>query len=166
MLPLPMFKKDQLPQQAPSCPIADHCPFINDFSVKTAMPIPTEALSKEHPRLLKQPANSYSYGSLIGIPTDKGMEFLKAEEIIRCEGCHRCTKVFTEFGEIISAYNVGEFGKLLCASGFFACHKSHLINLRYLRSYCTEGIITLRDGSRVPLARRRREAFLEQVQHL
>jgi two-component system, LytTR family, response regulator len=101
--------------------------------------------------------------NLIGIPTMEGAEFLKVGEIIRCEGLQRLTKVYTERGVIISSYNIGEFGKLLCPYGFFAPHKSHLINLQYLLRYHVEGSITLRDGSRVPLARRRRGAFLEGV---
>lgn len=104
--------------------------------------------------------------SLIGIPTTDGMEFLKAKEIIRCEGMQRLTKVFTVNGTILSSYNIGEFCKLLCPFGFFSPHKSHLINLQYLRSYYIDGVITLRDGSQAPLARRRKEAFLERVQHL
>ncbi|MFZ2899160.1 MAG: LytTR family DNA-binding domain-containing protein [Saprospiraceae bacterium] len=104
--------------------------------------------------------------NLIGIPTTNGMEFLKAKEIIRCEGMQRLTKVYTVDGVIISSYNIGEFYRMLFPFGFFSPHKSHLINLQHLRSYRMDGVITLRDGSQAPLARRRREAFLERVRHL
>ena len=103
---------------------------------------------------------------LFGIPTIGGMEFLKAKEIIRCEGMQRLTKVHTVDGVLLSSYNIGEFCRLLCGFGFFSPHKSHLINLQYLRRYHTNGAITLRDGACVPLARRRREMFLERVRHL
>ena len=100
---------------------------------------------------------------LLGIPHLHGISFVKGEEIIRCEGMQRLTKVVTTDGSIISSYNIGEFCILLKGWGFFLSHKSHLINLNFLRNYDTEGIITLRDGSSVPLARRRREAFMAQI---
>ncbi len=103
---------------------------------------------------------------LFGIPTIGGMEFLKAKEIIRCEGMQRLTKVYTVEGVLLSSYNIGEFCRLLCHCDFFSPHKSHLINLQFLRSYNHDGVITLRDGSQAPLARRRKQAFLERVRHL
>lgn len=102
---------------------------------------------------------------MVGVPTIEGIAFFKAEEIIRCEGMQRLTQVFVEREAIISSYNICEFCRLFCDSGFFSPHKSHLINLQYLHSYHIWGDNTLRDGSRVPLARRRREAFLERVRH-
>lgn len=88
---------------------------------------------------------------------------MKGEEIIRCEGMQRLTKVITADGSIISSYNIGEFCILLKGWGFFLSPKSHLINLNFLRNYDTEGVFTLRDESSVPLARRRREAFMAQI---
>lgn len=104
---------------------------------------------------------------LIGIPTMEGLEFVQAREIIRCEGMQRLTKVFTTGkNTIVSAYNIGEFSKILQPYGFFAPHKSHLINLQYLKNYRMDGTIIMCDGALVPVARRRKGPFLEQVRHL
>ena len=123
-------------------------------------------LHLETHRLLRQLSCQCPPNNLIGIPSIEGMEFLKVDEIIRCEGLQRLTKVYTGSGAIISSYNIGEFSRMLCSHGFFLPHKSHLINLQYLRSYHQEGSITLRDGAHVPLARRRKDAFFERVRHL
>ncbi|MDX1671511.1 MAG: LytTR family DNA-binding domain-containing protein [Balneolaceae bacterium] len=105
--------------------------------------------------------------NIIGIPTMEGFEFLKVEEIIRCEGLQKCTRVVTTLqSDIISSYNIGKFKKLLDDFGFFQCHKSHLINLAYVRKYTHEGFIHLHDQSSVPLARRRKNEFMTQLNHL
>ncbi|MCB0535491.1 MAG: response regulator transcription factor [Saprospiraceae bacterium] len=103
----------------------------------------------------------------MGIPTMEGLEFLKAGEILRCEGLQRLTRVVTvEGASIISSYNIGAFGEFLSRYGFFSPHRSHLINLRYVRKYHLEGTIFMTDGSSVPVSRRRKRLFLEQVKSL
>lgn len=118
-------------------------------------------------QLLEQLFCQCPSNQLIGIPSLDGLEFVPAREIIRCEGMQRLTKVFTaEKRTVISAYNVGEFGRILEPYGFFSPHKSHLINLQYLKSYHLDGTIIMCDGASIPVARRRRGLFLERVQHL
>lgn len=103
----------------------------------------------------------------IGIPTMYGLEFLKLEEIVRCEGLQKCTKVVNSEGNnLISSYNIGEFIKLLEPYGFFAVHKSHLINMAKIKKYLKEGTIHMDDNSVVPIARRRKQLFLEQLEKL
>lgn len=104
---------------------------------------------------------------MIGIPTMEGVEFLKIDEIIRCEGVQGFTCIVTAQQEnLLSSYNIGVFRKLLEHQGFFSPHKSHLINLCHLRKFKIEGSIIMRDGSCVPVARRRRLEFLERVRRL
>ncbi len=105
--------------------------------------------------------------SLIGIPTIDGYEFLVVKDIIRCEGLQKCTRVITkDRSDIISSYNIGEFKKKLEDFGFFSPHKSHLISLSKVRKYHKEGTITLSDQSTVPVSRRRKTDFLNQLNHL
>ncbi len=100
---------------------------------------------------------------IVGIPTDNGIEFLPACEIVRCEGLNKYTKIVTAHPcPLVSSYNIGEFAKLLQAYGFFAPHKSHLVNLRCIRRLTLENQIILHDGSQVPLSRRRRLDFISR----
>jgi DNA-binding LytR/AlgR family response regulator len=145
------------------CQYADRCPLSGSLMRSENNILRQTNTLQQYPLL---PDMEVSACNIVGIPTLEGIEFLKTEEIIRCEGLQRLTKVFTTGATIISSYNIGEFGKLLCSSGFFAPHKSHLINLQYLRRYNVDGTISLRDGACVPLARRRKEAFLKWVRHL
>lgn len=105
--------------------------------------------------------------SVLGIPTMEGYEFLTVKDIIRCESYQKCTRVITiNRSDVISSYNIGEFYKSLAEHGFFAPHQSHLINLTKIKKYLKEGTIIMRDDSAVPVSRRRRTEFLDQVQHL
>lgn len=112
-------------------------------------------------------SNALPHTKLIGIPAMEGIEFLYTHEIIRCVGLQKCTQVIsTGKTNIVSSYNIGEFRKLLEEYGFFLCHKSHLINLMYIKRLTREGFIYLIDNSAVPLARRKRPEFLQVLKHL
>lgn len=116
---------------------------------------------------LQRLSHQYPPDNLIGIPDMDGIVFLKAGEIVRCEALQRFTRVVTIDGaNIISSYNIGQFSKLLSCFGFFSPHKSHLINLLHLRKFHVEGTIHMRDGSTVPVSRRRRSTFLKRIKHL
>lgn len=108
------------------------------------------------------------HNKLVGVPTMEGIEFINTDEIIRCEGLQKCTRIVTiEKTDVISSYNIGEFKKLLEGRGFFSCHKSHLINLKFVKKYTREGFIFFNANSKpVPLARRRKCDFLNQMKHL
>lgn len=128
------------------------------------------AVKKERERreeLLEKLLREHKANELIGIPTMEGYEFVSANEIIRCEGLQKCTRVVTVTKtDIISSYNIGEFIKLLEPYHFFSPHKSHLINLAFIRRYLREGTIVLKDKTTIPVSKRRKCEFLEQVVHL
>ncbi|MCB9349619.1 MAG: LytTR family transcriptional regulator [Lewinellaceae bacterium] len=80
------------------------------------------------------------------------MDFLKMGEILRCEVPQRFTRIVTTEGKgIISSYHIGVFRDLLENQGFFSPHKSHLVNLQYIRKLLREGTLVMRDGSTVPV---------------
>lgn len=103
----------------------------------------------------------------IGIPTIEGFEFIPVRDIIRCEGLQKCTRVITkDRTDIVSSCNLGEFRKMLEPYGFYSPHKSHLINLIYIKKYHKEGKILLMNNSSVPVAKRRIREFLDKVKHI
>ncbi|NAS14314.1 LytR/AlgR family response regulator transcription factor [Poritiphilus flavus] len=102
---------------------------------------------------------------LIGVPTIDGLEFINSEDIIRCEGLQKCTLIITTARtHIISSYSIGKFRELLKGCGFFPCHRSHHINLKFVKKYSREGYIFFSSDSKpVPLSRRRKSDFLHQI---
>ncbi|MEN0048574.1 MAG: LytTR family transcriptional regulator DNA-binding domain-containing protein, partial [Bacteroidota bacterium] len=94
-------------------------------------------LKKEHQtnhRLIQKVNQKLSGEDLIGIPTIDGLDFIQIKDIVRCKGLQRCTQVVTtQKSNVVSSYNLGEFKKILEPFHFFSPHKSHLINLKYIK---------------------------------
>ncbi len=100
----------------------------------------------------------------ISVPGVNSFDFVKISDIIRCEGWQKYTRIYTEKGEcIVSSYNIGIYKKNLEKHGFFSTHKSHLINISKIKKYLKEGILILLDGAEVPVARRRKDVFIQTV---
>ena len=120
--------------------------------------------SIKNKNLLENLLSIQSQKDVIGIPTIEGYEFLPVEQIICCEGMNKCTKLITTTqSNIVSSYNIGEFGKLLLPFGFFSPHKSFLVNLSKIKKYNKEGTLTMSSGHHIPLARRKKESFLWNI---
>ena len=108
--------------------------------------------------------NTGDQNTKIAIPGTNAYQFVLISEIIRCEGWQKYTKIFLSNGEtIVSSYNIGVFKDMLINFGFYSCHKSHLINKSCIKQYLKEGIIIMSDESQIPVARRRKEDFMEKV---
>jgi two-component system, LytTR family, response regulator len=136
--------------------------------VQKAVQRVTEKLDSErNRRLLENLLNPGHVRNRIGIPTESGLEFVPTDEIVRCEGFQKYTKVHTlSEKEILSSYNIGEFRKLLENYGFFSAHKSHLINMLHIKRYDKEGTVSMIDGSNVPVSRRKKQEFLDLLTRL
>lgn len=66
-------------------------------------------------------------------------------------------------GGIFSYYGqIGVLEKELQGKGFFRCHKSYLVNLKYVDAYNRQEII-LDHGERIAIAKRRYEAFCGEI---
>lgn len=57
---------------------------------------------------------------------------------------------------------LGDLEKQLSGKGFFRCHKSILVNLAYVDTYSYQEVV-LENGERLPIARRRYEAFCQAL---
>ena len=148
------------------------CGFIsipfNQEDVSISVRCALDKIEKRRNQRREQVFSNLPHQRLVGVPTMEGIEFLDTEKIIRCEGLQKCTLIVTtEKSDIISSYNLGKFMNLLDGQGFFSCHRSHHINLKFVKKYSREGYIFFNaDSKPVPLARRRKCAFLDQIRHL
>lgn len=119
----------------------------------------------ENYEVLKHNLNHVGDQSMkVCIPNNDAYEFVQIKDIIRCEGWNKYTKVhLLGDKQILSSYNIGVFKDMLEPNGFYSCHKSHLINKEHIKRYLKEGIIVMVDNGEVPLARRRKDAFTNEV---
>ncbi|SFI53307.1 two component transcriptional regulator, LytTR family [Olleya namhaensis] len=98
------------------------------------------------------------------IPSVEGLEFIKIENIVHCEGEAGYTKIHLKEGRpLLSSNSIGHFNKLLEHSDFYLVHKSHLINLSYIEKYLNEGYVILTGNAKIPVSRNRRQEFLDQL---
>jgi len=100
----------------------------------------------------------------VSIPGSSAYDFVEVSDIIRCEGWQKYTKIYLSNGKVIvSSYNLGVFRDMLESYGFFSSHKSHLINNSHITRYMKDGSVIMSDESTAPVARRRKEEFMEKV---
>lgn len=69
---------------------------------------------------------------------------------------HGADGIFTYYEQI------GNLEKMLQKKGFFRCHKSYLVNLKYVESYTRQEIL-MDNGERIMIAKRRYEAFCQEI---
>lgn len=107
----------------------------------------------------------------IAVVRQDGLEFIPIEEISRLQADGPCTWIYL-IGDrkILSSKNLGEYQKVLPEYNshfnhrFFRVHHSHVINLRYIQTFNRrEKEVTLKDGSKIPVAQRRYPEFSEAL---
>lgn len=102
----------------------------------------------------------------IVLPGKHGLEIIMINDIIRCEASSNYTSfILKNDKKILVAKTLKEFDELLSPHNFMRIHKSHLINMKYVKAYSKNkgGVVTMSDGSEIELARRKKEIFLERL---
>ena len=131
---------------------------IKNINQKTAF--------EKNMQLLSNLGNNSSKTS-IAIPSQKGLSFIKKEKIIRFEGVDGYTKIYCiDEKPFLSSYSIGKFSKIVCDSNFFLCHKSHLVNLNFVKSILKEGTLELIDNSTIAIAKTKKNELLEKMKFL
>ncbi len=105
----------------------------------------------------------------ISIPAIDGIYFINIKEIVRCEAEDNYTHIHLQSGERITASKTIKFyEELLSGFNFYRVHKSHLINLNFMRKFVKGdgGFLIMDDSKRIEVSRRRRPAFLEKMKQL
>lgn len=102
----------------------------------------------------------------IVLPAAHGFNVTNVDEIIRfeAEGCY--TKVIFKDGKkSIISRTLKEFEDTMPKGKFFRIHKSHLINLNFIKEYSklSGNFITMSDGSKVEISRRKAPEFIQKI---
>ena len=101
----------------------------------------------------------------IVLPTSKGLEFIEVKQIIRCESDSNYCKLFLTNNEsLFLAKTLKEIESILFEYGFYRIHNSHLIALDYIARYqnIDGGLIEMKDGTTIPVARSKKNEFLKR----
>ncbi|MBN3035361.1 MAG: response regulator transcription factor [Bacteroidales bacterium] len=105
----------------------------------------------------------------IVLSTLEQLHVVGVDDIIRCESDNYYTVFFFTNGKkLIVSRTLKENEELLSEYNFIRPHKSHLINVKYIKGFLKSehGLILMTDGSRVPVSRRKREYIMEILSSL
>jgi two-component system LytT family response regulator len=105
-------------------------------------------------------------GDKIVIPTSEGLEFIKVEDILRCESSSNYTYIYMRNGgKMLVSKTLKDIEGMIHSNHFQRIHKSHLINFNCIKRYLKSegGKIVLEDGSEVPISRNKKGDFLDQL---
>ncbi len=91
------------------------------------------------------------------------VKYVELDEIIRLQAESNYTHIFLKGNKLfVSAKTLKEYDELLQQHQFLRVHKSHLVNPSHIESYDRSGLLTMSDGTKVEVARRKKE-FLQQA---
>jgi two-component system LytT family response regulator len=105
----------------------------------------------------------------IVLSTAEKMHVIDIDDIIRCESDDYYTRFFfKDTKTLLISKTLKEHEELLGDRYFMRPHKSHLVNLKYIKSYSKidGGYIIMSDGSKIPVSRRKKEKVLDILSHL
>ena len=92
----------------------------------------------------------------LALTTIGGTFFYYCNEIIRCEAVGNYTRfVLKNEKPLLTSRTLKEYDDLLTEQNFLRVHRAHLVNSDYISSFSKEHEIKMRDGSVVPVSRRK-----------
>lgn len=107
---------------------------------------------------------------LTSIATSDGLIFVNNDEIIHLEAQDQYTTIYMTNGrKLLSSRNIKFFEERLSRRVFFRLHRSHIINvIHHLRAFhrTDGGIVSMSDGTEIPISRRKLTAFMDRIQSL
>jgi len=102
----------------------------------------------------------------ISIPSSKGYEYVNINEIVRIEADGRYSVIYLENTRTITVTKLlSELIDTIDSNFFFRPHKSHYINLNFVKMFVkSEGnYIEMHDGTQVAISRNKKEEFINRM---
>lgn len=95
----------------------------------------------------------------------QGFSIHDTDDIIRMEADDNYTKVFLKDSKPVTISKTLKYFEDCCGQSFFRIHKSHIINLKYLKEFSKEdgGIVILADGTKLAVSKRKLSEFVERI---
>jgi two-component system, LytTR family, response regulator len=113
---------------------------------------------------LSESSNSYQK---ITLPTGTAYEMVYTKDIIRCEAEGSYTMFFMSNGKrFLVTHGLKHYEELLSEKEFIRIHRHHLVNVKYVARYEKEGFAIMRDETKIEVARRKKDEFLEALKNV
>lgn len=95
------------------------------------------------------------------LPTMEGFEIVKMEEIVRLKGNGNFTDLYLTNGNKKMACRFLKHFSEMLPLPFIRVHKSHIVNLSFVKLYNKGGFIVLEDGTEIEISSTYKEDFLK-----
>lgn len=128
-----------------------------DYLIK---PVEDYHFNKIMQRLLEHIENAKEKNLLIRIGYENML--IPFDDIVFCEVIGRKIYLHLLSGEVIDYYEKLENLEIKLGRYFYKCHRSYLINMKYLRSY-KNGMAVMSTGKNIPVSRLRAKEFSEVI---
>ncbi|MBS1634895.1 MAG: response regulator transcription factor [Bacteroidetes bacterium] len=102
--------------------------------------------------------------SRITINHAKGFKIVDPADFVYLEGEGNYTSIiFSDGTKYVDTRSIGVYENMLDSKQFFRIHKSHLVNVSYVKEYLNDGghFVIMKDGTRLAISRLRITQFLE-----
>lgn len=99
----------------------------------------------------------------------RGFKIVREKEIVYLAADNNCTSLFFSDGsKYLDTKTIKVFEQMLSESAFIRIHKSHIINLNYLKEYSNQNgnLVILEDGTELQVSRARLPMLMEKVKAL
>jgi two-component system, LytTR family, response regulator len=119
--------------------------------------------------MVKNPELQEEKSQKIILSTAEMIHVINVEDIIRCESDNYYTYFyFVDGRKLLVSKTLKENEDLLSPYDFIRPHKSHLINIKYIKSFIKldGGYILMTDGTRIPVSRRKKDKMMEIIFNL
>jgi two-component system LytT family response regulator len=103
------------------------------------------------------------------LSTSEMIHVINVDDIIRCESDNYYTYFyFVDGRKLLVSKTLKENEDLLQPYNFIRPHKSHLVNIKYIKSFVRQegGHILMTDGTRIPVSRRKKDKMMEIIFNL
>jgi len=104
----------------------------------------------------------------IALTTLEGYIIVHYDDIIRCEANGNYTSVYFHDGSFLMlTKTLKHYAEKLEKHGFFRVHKTHLVNLNYVRGYVKgkNSYVELKDGSNIEVSSRKKQLLVEKLNY-
>ncbi len=118
---------------------------------------------------LSNSMESQGYGNKVAISHTKGIKLIDIDDIMYLEASGNCTVLYFNDGtRYLDTRTLKIYEGILNPSIFYRIHKSHIVNMNYLKEYLNEDghFAILKNGKLLSVARNRVSSFVKTLKSL
>lgn len=99
----------------------------------------------------------------IGIPSQKGIDYIDVNDILYLESINRYTSVVMKNDKLLSSYSIGKYRPMLDGFSFCQVHRSFIVNLKHVKRYEHPGTVHMTNGIAIPVSRQNKDELSKML---